>query len=138
MGKQLTEEQQREFEAIDKVRTNAMEKAEKKCRKLRMGEISWCPKMQKVRFKIQYFSLSRRKLTGRKVSSSLLLRLSKRTGCIAINMKEQEILNQIDELYKEYRELKKHHILHREEFLTELAAALEKDGRGQKAKIIQQ
>ena len=44
----------------------------------------------------------------------------------------------IDKLYKDYRNLKKDHRKLREDFLLGLAAALEKEGKGKKAKIIQQ
>ena len=41
----LTPKEQKEYEKLDKIRENAMRKAEKKCRKLCMGKYQWSPQM---------------------------------------------------------------------------------------------
>ena len=45
-GAELTMEQQKEFELIDQSRIEAMIYAESQCRKLKTGEIPWCPELQ--------------------------------------------------------------------------------------------
>ena len=132
----LTEEQIEEFEELDLIKNNAMDIAEKGCRKLKMGEIKWCPKIQMARDKIRYFTLSRRKLLGRKVSSSLLQRLSKKTSCVAMHLDIYQLGEQIDRSYKQYKVLKKQHDKLRESFLDELAEAWASKGKGKKATIV--
>ena len=113
-----------------------MKEAEKHCRKLKMGEISWSPKLQAVRNKIMYLSLSRRRKLNRKVSAKILQRLSKKTGLNASELTVKEMDGRIDEAYKQYREIKKNHRNHRDDFLNELADALQKHGKGNKANIV--
>ena len=48
-GSNLTPEQCAEFDAIDRIRSKSMKKAEKKCRKLFMGAVPWSPVLQKAR-----------------------------------------------------------------------------------------
>ena len=134
----LTETQQLEFEEIDKIRIEAMKFSEKNCRKLKMGEICWSPKVQRVRDKILYLSLSRRRKLNRKVSAKILLRLSKRTKINAAELSVKELNEVIDQTYKEYRILKKDHRKHRDDFLNELADALQKAGKGKKSTIVKQ
>ena len=133
---ELSPSQVQEYEDLDKIKTWAMEQAEKDCRKLKMGAIKWSPQLQRARDKIYYYSLSKRKLLGRRVSSSLLLRYSKKTSCIAIHLTVEEMKEKIDEAYKEYKKLKKQHVKLREGFIEDLAAALESKGKGKKANIV--
>ena len=42
---EMTKQQQIEFENIDKLKIQAMKETEKNCRKLKIGEISWSPKL---------------------------------------------------------------------------------------------
>ena len=121
----LTEAQKKEYEDLDKIKTWAMEQAEKSCRKLKLGKIQWSPKLQRARDKIYYYSLSKRKILGRKVSSYLLRRLSKKTSCIAIHLNLEQIEEKINAAYKEYKNLRKEATKLRESFIEELAEALE-------------
>ena len=66
----LNPSQIEEFESIDNSKTTAMKTTERHCRKLRMGEVEWSPKLQAAREKIEYLS---------KVGASILYKLSKRT-----------------------------------------------------------
>ena len=132
----LSTQQRIEYEELDKLRTKAMKVAENQCRKLKMGAVKWSPKLQNARNKIEYYTLSRRKKLGRKVSSKILLRLSKRTGCNAVALSVQELGKAIKEAYKQYKKVKKESWKVREEFLSQLAEALERAGKGQKASII--
>ena len=57
-----------------------MKKAEKSCRKLKMGNIAWSPKIQMVRTTIEYIKLTIRRKKGKKVSARYLIRLSQKVG----------------------------------------------------------
>ena len=63
----------------------------------------------------------------------MLLRLSKRTGCNAVALTVSELDKIIKEAYKHYNVLKKESWKLREGFLSELAEALEKAGKGKKS-----
>ena len=132
----LSEEQQVTYEELDAIRVKAAKEAERRCRKLRMGAVKWCPKIQKAMDRIRYFSLSKRKFLGRTVSSSILFRLSKKTGCFAVGMTEEELNNEIDVSYKHYKTLRKQNERLREDFINGLAKSLEKKGKGKKSKIV--
>ena len=105
--KGLTEEVIMEYEAIDKLRTIAMKRAEKTCRKLCMGGVVWSPKLQLLRDKIEYLSLTKRRILGRKVSASILMKLSKRSKTVAISSTVPQLDKLIQDAYKDYRKLKK-------------------------------
>jgi len=45
-GTTLTQEQKKEYEAIDGLRVMAMQMAEQKCHKLQMGNIKWSQNWQ--------------------------------------------------------------------------------------------
>ena len=132
----LTKEQQLEYEELDAIRIEAAKEAEAKCRKLKMGQIQWSPKIQGAMDRIRYYCLSKRRFLGRKVSASILYRLAKKTGCNAIGLTEEELNKQIDNSFKYYKTLRKKNEKLRENHLAALAAALEKKGKGKKAKIV--
>ena len=132
----MTAEQQQEYEELDQLRHEAARIAEKKCRRLKMGHVRWSPTLQNARDRIYYFSLTKRKKLGRKVSTCILYRLSKKTGCIGSHMTIEELDVEIKNAYVYYRTLKKQNYKLREEFLDELAAVLEKRGKGKKASIV--
>ena len=130
----LTEQQKQEYETLDKIRENAAMKAEAECRKLKMGNVHWSPELQRARDRITYFNLSRRKFRGRKVSTYILYRLAKKTGCNAIGRDEKDLTEQLDKAFTFYKTLKKQSYKLREDYLDGLALALEKKRKGKKSK----
>jgi hypothetical protein len=68
------------YEEVDKIRTEAILHADKKCRKLRMGNIPFSPTLLEYWKKILAWKLLIRKLEGRKVDSKLLTRKLKSAG----------------------------------------------------------
>lgn len=54
-----------EYEKIDDIACDLMEKAESKCRKLCTEEISWSPAYKKVGLLLQYWYLCRAHINGR-------------------------------------------------------------------------
>lgn len=63
-----------EWEAIDSLRMEGTEKADKKCRKLKMGAVPWSPEIAKVRQKVKVWGLIKRRMTGCKVNGRFLRR----------------------------------------------------------------
>jgi hypothetical protein len=63
---------QAEYEVLDKIRCQAAEFAQSKCRKLRMGQVAFSPELNQCRHIIHAWSLLLQKAKGGKVSSRLL------------------------------------------------------------------
>ena len=53
MSSPMTQAHQAEYEEINKIKIEAMEESEKHSRKLKMGAIGWCSKLQRACDKIQ-------------------------------------------------------------------------------------
>ena len=133
----MTNEQIKEYEALDKCKTLAMKIAEKECRKLKMGEIPWSPKLQRMRRRIEYLTLSLRRKCGRKVHAITLIRTSKKAELHVEHNTVKQIKDQLKDEYKVYRKLKDEGVEERTEYLSSLAEALEKAGKGKRANIVQ-
>ena len=58
-----------ELEQLDTIRFNAMVKAEQGCRKLRMGDVNWSPKLQHCIDTLRYLKLSLKRRTNYRVSA---------------------------------------------------------------------
>lgn len=67
----LTPQQQEEYEALDQLRVRGMHLAEKKCRKLKMGQRKWCPQFAEARKKINYIKTTISKLNNKKINTKL-------------------------------------------------------------------
>jgi hypothetical protein len=61
-----------EYESIDDLRCTAGRIAERKCRKLRMGQVDFSPEIQKAKLVIYAWSLLYKRANGGKVSSRLI------------------------------------------------------------------
>ena len=73
----MSDEDKKEYECLDRLRTKGMHLAEKKCRKLFLGGKCWSPVLQEARDTIKYLSLCISKSTGCHISTRTLMRLSK-------------------------------------------------------------
>ena len=118
VGTPLTTEQKQEADAIDVIRTKCMRKAEKKCRKLKMGMVDFSPDIALPLREIIFWDIAirRRKLctsedaTGR-VSPKLWKRLKKRAqihGPIG-HMTLEELYEKRREAKAKYKKAKKNH-----------------------------
>jgi len=67
--------QQEEYEEIDRLKTQAMKRAEKQCRKLKMGGVEWSLKLAMCRARIAMWTAMVNACTGKKISSCLIHRL---------------------------------------------------------------
>ena len=56
-GAPLSEEQVTEFEKIDELRVQGMKMAERKCRKLKMGNVPWSPKIGQASLQIHVWKM---------------------------------------------------------------------------------
>jgi len=66
------------LEALDSIKSQCMQYAEKKCRKLQMGQVPFSPELMQYYFLQQLWLLVWRKRAGHPVSSSKIRRLSKK------------------------------------------------------------
>ena len=120
----LTQVQRDEAEAIDAKKTKLMLKAEKKCRKLRMGEVSFSEATEKPRREVAFWQLAIRRRLGLPVSPRLWKRRKKKA-----NITEpirSLTLSQLNERQKqaklEYRKAKKTHDDSRQKFIDTFPA----------------
>ena len=134
----LTPKQVKELEAIDRIRVAAMKKAERKCRKLRMGKIKWSPTIQKTRDKIHYLRLCISRLSGRKVGARLLCRLSKKVQLNTVSWILDEIKEALDGEYKTYKQQKKEANNLRTTFMEDLATTLAENKKTKKSSMLKQ
>ena len=77
-GTVITTDAQRLLEEIDRIRTEGMLAAEKRCRKLRMGNIDFSPEMSKLKQSWGVLSLIIKKKMGGRVNSRTITRRAKR------------------------------------------------------------
>ena len=116
------------YENIDNIRTKAMHKAERKCRKLFMGGYEWSPPLQKARDEILLWTLVRRKLVGRKVGSRRIIRLKKRLKIDHTLLNIQQCTSMIDQAFKKYKVVRRQDKRLRKNFREDLAQARALEG----------
>ena len=110
-GKPLTQIQRDEAEAIDALKTKLMLKAEKKCRKLRMGEVSFSEATEKPRREVAFWQLAIRRRLGLPVSSRLWKRRKKKANIIEDirSLSLPQIYDKQKQAKLDYRKAKKEH-----------------------------
>jgi len=72
LGQSLNPQQQLEYEEIDKLKTQAMHWAKRKCQKLKMGAVEWSPQLALSRALIAMWMAMVKARTGKPISSSLI------------------------------------------------------------------
>ena len=132
----LTLHQQELYDKLDHDRETAMKIAEKTCRKLHAGGVQWSPDIQCIRDKIYYLKLCLKQVRNVRVGTRLLIRMSRRSGLYLENVPETEIQLLMDQLFKEWKALKKQHQKKRRDFLEYIADLHAKNGEGPKASIV--
>ena len=122
----LTEEQKEEFERIDRYVTECCLKAEKRCRKVRAGNVPFSPIVDTAAKSINIWSLVLSKMRGCKVSSSLIKRLAKKCDIvIGPALTYEEVRKLRNNAIKRYKILKPTAIQHPERFISDLADVTE-------------
>ena len=133
-GVPLTAQQAQEAEAIDCLRTRCMLKAEKKCRKLRMGRVDFSPKLAKYLNQMAFWdvAIARRELKeksraarrrDRRKISSILWRRKKKAAKITKSTKDMSLPDMRAARRKaksKYIKTKQNHRNHRKTFLKTL------------------
>jgi hypothetical protein len=112
---------QKEYEAIDNFRMAAVTQAEHKCRKLRMGQVSFSPILATARLLIKIWSLLEKKAKGMKISLRLLKRSLHKTSidASARSFSLCQIQEELKDAYTNYYNLKSHHVQLRQTALDE-------------------
>ena len=109
-------------EKIDKSCTNSILRAEKHCRKLRMGEVPWSVELSKAGKLIQLWNLVLRKKYGRNVSSTYIKRMAKKCNVQApMLLSIEDCITERNNASKQYRSIKKEAKNHRKQFILQLA-----------------
>jgi hypothetical protein len=125
-----TAEMQKEYESIDALNCEITRFAEKRCRKLRKGQVAFSLELQQAS----------RAIAGGRVSSRLLARTLRKVklpaDCRLYSSKQLKI--GLQRSYQEYYAIKKVHIEERGTYLDNLAEALAQQNDGQKQKILVQ
>ena len=137
LGQPLTEEQAAEYEKLDSLRDTGMKKAEKQCRKLKMGGYQWSPALQTARDTILFWTLIRRRLKRCKVGARRILRLKKRLHLrINTNLPLETVELQLNKAYKRYKVCRRNDKALRRNYLEELAQAKAEAGQQKAAQVL--
>ncbi len=126
------------LEEIQSLRCKAVATAEKKCHKLRMGQVALSPQIQKAHRTIKAWSLLLKKATRLRISSRLLTR-SLHKASLSPNARRlpiDAISQNVKEAYQEYYQIKGSYPELRATALENLAKALVEAGNTKKEKIL--
>ena len=134
----MTPENIRLYEELEDLRVKGMVYAEKKCRKLKMGECKWSPKLKHARKKVKYIASSISKLKGKRINSKFLYRQSAQLGFSTENVSLEDLIKMLLESKAEYNNIKEHHETHRQTYLEELASALAEQNKTSKLNELNQ
>ena len=132
----LTAEGQLEYERLDKLRVKGMKKAEKRCRKLKMGGRQWSPELKIARKTILYYALTISRKKGCHVGARVVKRLASSLGITNEKYTIEECYVHLDLAYKQYHQVRINHDILRTTYIESLAEAWEDAGQGKKATLI--
>jgi hypothetical protein len=112
--------------------------AEKRCRKLRRGQVAFSPALQQASRKINSFLGLLKRISGRKFSSCPLQRSIYRSGLpkTVYTLTCAEIKQALKDCYSEYFSIKRHHKEVRATYLDNLAEALAESQNLTKANML--
>lgn len=111
-----------EANRIDNSCTNSILYAEKRCRKLKMGQVQWSPELANAGRMISLWNLVLRKKNGRNISSTFIKRMAKK--CKINNPMEldiEDVLIERKNANVRYKQIKKDAASKRKEYLVQLA-----------------
>jgi hypothetical protein len=113
-----------EWNALDRERVKAMLNAEKKCRKIRIGQTQWTPEYAKLRTVLKFWVTIKRRHEGRRHKQRFVARLAKRAGLEdKVQASLEEASQQIIQIRERFRQYKLNHIQKREKWIEALAEA---------------
>jgi len=128
LGQPLTLSQQEEYKEIDRLRTQAMIRAEKQCRKLKMGGAEWSPQLAMCRAWIAMWTAMVKACTGKKISSHLIRRLMVKADYTAVpGITLQMAQINLKAETRNYYQFKQQASIQRDTFLESLAQSQAKE-----------
>ncbi len=132
-------EGQEVYEDLDDSRCKGVSYAERKCRKLRKGQVAYSPQLDIVSRKIYAWSLLEKKAKGLRISSRLLRRALTKASLTsdARGLSTEDISRKLKELYQEYYKIKGSSKEIRDSAMEARAEALAEQGNTTKEKMIQ-
>jgi hypothetical protein len=127
------------FEKLDRLRVQGILQADRRCRKLKVGQIPWSPAIQQCMHRIGYLQSCRRKFVfGHKVNSRTLLHLFRNTDLQAPVLSGEEATAQLKIQYNNLNLLKSQATQLRSSFLAELAYRKASEGNGKAETFLKQ
>ena len=131
----LSHEQEDRYERLDAKREALSKKAERTCRRLKMGQVCWTPQYQEALMTHRFWELLYKKRLGRKIGAKYLRRVAIQVG-LADHLDDpmHVVLEERDKAWKRYKEVKKNETSLRGKWLDDLAAARAEAGRESAAK----
>ena len=116
----LTDQQQKEYEEIDKLTVEGMKQSEAKCRKLKMGGVQWTPQVSTNFETINVIRMLIKKKSGGKVRTALIRRTLEKTNLdgstLTKPVHELQIMEADIHMNRIY--YKKNHVTHRKKWLS--------------------
>ena len=107
-GGNLTPRQQSEFDLVHVQAYQVRQKAERQCRKLKMGRVPWSPKLKRLWEDLLLWKLLLKGFQGVRTSSRKIRRLLRKTGNPeAWRLSEAEVLVSLDNSRRKYKNAKK-------------------------------
>ena len=135
----LNPTQQSEYERIDTLRVKCILKAERKCRRLKTGNVEYSPTLQLQRDLFQFWKLILKRRQGQKIDSKYLTRWERKLHLKhTFNTPIATIKNHIQSAKTHYQSLKKLHSSLRDEWIEQLAAAKAAAGNKNSVNILSQ
>lgn len=114
---------------LDRLNTQLIRHAEKKCRKIKMGAIPYTPDLSKLGLTVYVWRLIENKCEGHKVSSRYLRRKANQCGIFNYSIVPTEECRRARAIaFKEYREYASQAKMKRPAFLDDLADAIAAKG----------
>ena len=124
----LPPELQREYEALDAIRVNGMNYAERHCRKLKMGAIPWSPQYKAARDTVYLWNLVVKKMVGCHVHARKIIKLRRRLNIPTTLLSLEDARSKLEEALVVYKELKQDAKELRLSHLDSLAEAQAEEG----------
>jgi hypothetical protein len=123
-----------EWEAIDSLRVQGMLYAERRCRKLHMGGVSWSPDVQRSMDLILLWQLVCKRKKGVHVGSRVIQRVASKVGVSnALSSSLEEAVSSLRQAHRDYKVTKRNAPSSRKTWLENLAQALSEAGKGNQA-----
>ena len=120
----LSLQHQQEYERIDKIRVHCLLTAEKKCRKLKTGQVEFSPTIQHHRNLIRFWKLLQKRKLGYRIDTKYLSRWERKLQIQnSFSIPLSEIQSNLKLAHSTYNTLKKAHSSLRDEWIAQLAAA---------------